>query len=508
MWNEGYTSEVNYTSGYYSELSLTRIRLALLCCGIDHGIDENPNYLELGFGQGLSLNINTATSSGNFFGTDFNPGQVANARELARAMGKPLTLLEDSFEELADRTDLPQFDVIALHGIWSWINNKARSAIVEIARKSLKPGGVFYISYNVTPGWSPAWPLRTLLSEYAKRECSGTILDKVDQSVNFVDQVIEANAAYFVQNPQLKARLDMIKKMDKSYIAHEYFNANWDPMPFSAVADHLSEAKLTYAANAAIVENLSAISLPAGAHQILQAIRDPIMRETTRDYFVNSQFRRDIFVKGARSMSLYDHGKRVEKERFVLLGDPENCPEKVATVIGEAELRADIYKPLCKALAQFPDCTASVGELLAVKELSELNRAQVWEVLLILTGAGFVAPISVSTTPDADAAASKALNTALLNRAELGTGVEYLAAPRMGSAIQVGRVDQLFIKALADKQKDPVEWVINLLASQQQLLIVNGETISDADKTRTELKRMYDEFKQVRDPVLRRVGAY
>ena len=508
MWNEGYTSEVNYTSGYYSELSLARIRLALLCCGIDHGVDENPNYLELGFGQGLSLNINTATSSGNFYGTDFNPGQVANARELARAMGKPLTLLEDSFEELVERDDLPQFDVIALHGIWSWISDNARAAIVELARKSLKPGGAFYISYNVTPGWSPAWPLRTLLSEYAKRECSGTILDKVDQSVNFVDKVIEANAAYFVQNPQLKGRLDMIKKMDKTYIAHEYFNASWDPMPFSQVADKLSAAKLTYAANASILENLSGISLPVGAQEILQTIRDPIMRETTRDYFVNTQFRRDIFVKGARVMSLYDHGKRVEKERFVLLGDPDKCPEKVPTVIGEAELRADIYQPLCKALAAFPDCTASIGELLASKELSGLNRAQVWEVLLILTGAGFVSPVSTSTTPDADADAAKALNSALLERAELGTGVEYLAAPRMGSAIQVGRIDQLFIKAMAAKHKDPVEWVIELLASQQQLLIVNGETISDAEKTRTELKRMFAEFKEQRDPVLRRVGAY
>ena len=86
MWNEGYTSEINYTSGYYSELSPTRIRLALLACGVDHSVPDNPDYLELGFGQGLSLNINAATSSGRFFGTDFNPGQVANARELASAM--------------------------------------------------------------------------------------------------------------------------------------------------------------------------------------------------------------------------------------------------------------------------------------------------------------------------------------------------------------------------------------------------------------------------------------
>ena len=127
MWHEGYTSEINYTYGYYPELSPSRIRLALLSCGIDHSIADDPTYLELGFGQGLSLNINAATNSGTFFGTDFNPGQVANARGFADAMGKPLALFEDSFEDMARRDDLPQFDIIALHGIWSWINDASRA---------------------------------------------------------------------------------------------------------------------------------------------------------------------------------------------------------------------------------------------------------------------------------------------------------------------------------------------------------------------------------------------
>ena len=173
MWNAGYTSEINYTSGYYPELAPGRLKLALLSCGIDHSVPDSPNYLELGFGQGLSLAINSATNSGTFAGTDFNPGQVANARDLAAAVGKPITLLEDSFEEFAARADGDQYDIIALHGIWSWINDAGRAAIVEIARHMLKPGGIFYISYNVTPGWSPAWPLRTLISEYAKREAHG-----------------------------------------------------------------------------------------------------------------------------------------------------------------------------------------------------------------------------------------------------------------------------------------------------------------------------------------------
>jgi SAM-dependent methyltransferase len=508
MWNEGYTSEINYTYGYYPELSPTRIRLALLSCGIEHSISENPSYLELGFGQGLSLNINAATSSGSYCGTDFNPGQVANARALADAMGKQITLLEHSFEQLAQDGDLPQFDIIALHGIWSWISDASRQAIVDIALRRLKPGGAFYVSYNVTPGWSPGIPLRILMAEHAKREGSGGLVERINGSLDFVDSVIAAGAAYFVQNPHLKAKLDAIRGQDRNYLAHEYYNADWHPMPFSRVADHLAEAKLSFAASASILDNLPAISIPVAAHPILQAIKDPVMRETTRDYFVNQQFRRDIFVKGPRNMSFYDHGKRIEKERFVLLGDPEKCPTKVATVIGDADLKAEAYQPLVKALASLPDATASVAELMAVKQLSELTRAQVWEVLLVLTGAGFIAPAVISTTPAEDEAASRSLNALLLERADAGTGVDNLAAPKLGAAITISRIDQMFMRALLMGDKDPVARVATILAEQNQSILIEGQPVTDPEKSRKELERLLAEFKSQKADLLKRVGAY
>ena len=75
MATNGYISEVDYLYGYYPETSPVRLKLALLASQIGHSLGESPNYLELGFGQGLSLSINAATNGGNFYGTDFNPAQ-------------------------------------------------------------------------------------------------------------------------------------------------------------------------------------------------------------------------------------------------------------------------------------------------------------------------------------------------------------------------------------------------------------------------------------------------
>src|SRR3546814_569449 len=104
--NAVYVSEVDYIYGYFSELAPVRLKLALLSRGISHDVGDRPNYLELGFGQGLSLNINAATSSGQFFGTDFNPSQAAYAAQVARAGGKALRIFDDSFEDFARRDDL------------------------------------------------------------------------------------------------------------------------------------------------------------------------------------------------------------------------------------------------------------------------------------------------------------------------------------------------------------------------------------------------------------------
>jgi hypothetical protein len=68
--------------------------------------------------------------------------------DLAAASGADIRVLDASFEELAQRDDLPMFDVIVLHGIWSWVSEVNRRVIVKIARQRLAIGGILYISYN------------------------------------------------------------------------------------------------------------------------------------------------------------------------------------------------------------------------------------------------------------------------------------------------------------------------------------------------------------------------
>lgn len=507
MWNEGYVSEIDYTHGYYAELSPVRLRLALLARGIAHTISSAPNYLELGFGQGLTLAINAASCCGEYYGTDFNPSHAAAAQGLASASGRNVRILDDSFEQLLARRDLPEFDIIALHGIWSWVSNESRAAIVELARTRLKPGGIFYISYNVTPGWSPVVPMRHLLTEYVKRSATGTIVSRIDQSLNFADRVVKAGARYFADNPSLAQRLESIKGQNRNYLAHEYFNQHWVPMSFVEISDVLAEAKLTFGASANVLDNLEGLSIPFPAREILDEISDVALREMTRDYFIGQQFRRDIFVKGSRPLTKGELRHEIQQVEFVLVGNPANRPQRVATSAGTAELRAEIYDAIAAVVETDPDRAISLATLLKTSRCAALNEWQLWEALLVLSATGWLAPKQADANIAEVRESTLKFNRALIERATYASQIHFLACAATGTGFPVGRIEQLMLGAWMNGHEYPPQFAAEHLASAGELLVAEGAAVQDSAKTREMLETAWKELETLKIPILRRTGA-
>src|SRR5687768_7058560 len=110
-WSDGYVADLEYTYGYYTELNPQRVALAFLNAGL--AVPSLGTACELGFGQGLSINIHAAAGGVQWWGTDFNPSQTAFARELGQRGGNP-SLYDQAFDEFCSRPDLPEFDYIGL----------------------------------------------------------------------------------------------------------------------------------------------------------------------------------------------------------------------------------------------------------------------------------------------------------------------------------------------------------------------------------------------------------
>jgi len=241
-WTAGYVSEIGYTYGYYTELNPQRLALPLLADGIIPPKVEAA--CELGFGQGMSINLHAAASNTAWWGTDFNPVQAGFAQELVAASGASARLFDQVFAEFCSRADLPEFDFIGLHGIWSWISDENRALIVDFIRRKLKVGGVLYISYNTQPGWAAMVLMRELLIAHSDALAAKGhgIVSRIDAALDFADKLFAAQPAYAAANPQVSQRIAMMKAQNRHYLAHEYFNRDWHPMTVARMAEWLAPA--------------------------------------------------------------------------------------------------------------------------------------------------------------------------------------------------------------------------------------------------------------------------
>ena len=163
-WGGGYYSGMTYGCYAFQELSPGWIDFALLSQKQRpprQGNKEPFSYMELGSGMGLGLCLLAAAyPEGQFVGIDFHPSHVSHSQWLARELELSNVIFHEAdFLELArPGSHWPfaqgfQADYAIAHGILSWVSPSVRAALQHLVNTILRPGGVFYCSYNSFPGW-------------------------------------------------------------------------------------------------------------------------------------------------------------------------------------------------------------------------------------------------------------------------------------------------------------------------------------------------------------------
>lgn len=503
-WTAGYVADVGYTFGYYTELNPLRVKLAFLNAGLSW-----PNTgaaCELGFGQGVSVNIHAAASTIHWHGTDFNPAQAGFAQELASHSGADAKLFDDAFTDFVSRKDLPEFDYIGLHGIWSWISDENRAVIVDFIRSKLKVGGVLYISYNTQPGWAAMVPMRDLLTEHS--ETMGAqgqgIIPRINGAIDFAEKLFATNPAYLKVNPVINDRFKSLKTHDRNYLAHEYFNRDWHPMPFSRMADWLKPAKISFACSASYIDHIDAVNLTEEQQTFLREIPDPMFRESVRDFMINQQFRRDYWVKGARTLNNLERIEALRALKVILTTHRDDISLKVNGALGEAAMSEAVYNPILDLMADHKAKT--IEQIEQAVSAKGVNFGQLIQATMILTGMGHLAVMQE------DGAISKAkkqtdkLNAHLMEKARYTKGIDYLASPVTAGGVAVGRFQQLFLLALSRGKKQPAEWVQfawQTLSLQKQKIVKDGRTLDTDEDNVAELTAQANTFAQKQLPILK-----
>ncbi|HSW19912.1 MAG TPA: class I SAM-dependent methyltransferase [Ramlibacter sp.] len=448
-WSKGYVADLTYSHGYYHELSPSFMRFFLLLNGYANASQGgNFNYCELGFGQGVSANLHAAAlPRGRFFGTDFNPDHALFAQNLSSEAGVEADWVALGFEEMLD-ADLPQFDFITLHGVWSWIDSAARHAVVEFIRRRLKVGGVVYLSYNIMPGWSAEKPLRDLLwlhTEHAGA-AGGSTVARIRGALAFAEQLRQSKAGYFEQNSKASQMLDDMLRDDIHVVAHEYFNRSWFLTYFADLAQSLEAAGLGFACSLHRSDLVGEVQARLRASQIAEADLSPALRETASDFILNRRFRRDVFVRGALRLAPTERAALLRDVSLVLMRPASSISPTQQTPYGSVTLDAALTRRIVRAL-EVANAPMTMGEVFDKADVNAASAETAFDIVGALVAQSH---LSVSFADDAQHAPNSRatqMNLAISRRARHENTLRYVVSPVTGQAVEASRFERLFLGA-------------------------------------------------------------
>ena len=510
---DGYLVDTAYTWGFYEGQSPFLINYVARLNGVDaRPIEEPFTYLELGCGNALTVNVLAACfPHGDFYAVDLNADHIANGRMLAEKGGlNNVSFFLDTFERLREM-QLPAFDYITLHGVYSWVSAEVRRDIVKVIDAKLKPGGLVYVSYNTMQGWAALLPLRQIMLSYSEhRDLQGS-RERAAEGLRYLRYLRDNKATYFEKNPGSGAALDRLLQQDLSYVVHEYFNESWEPQYFSQIAAEMAQAGLRFCGTTAMARNYADLSIPKAFRGLLDAANDDFVRETHKSLILNEKFRTDVYVRGTDFVPQEQRSRLFETTFFGANVPATEITRHVQVGAMTVNYEGKIYDELIPALA---DGTRSAAEICGLPAFESVPPADVIKAINNLVPGGQFRPLAARAPQLSNRGPENLRIASRFNRAVLeerllagGANVVPLASPVMGNGIMADSITGLLLLAFdRGGSDDLVERVLVLLEETGRSLRTDDRTVSDPAEARKLIDFASAKFRTQHLPLLIRFG--
>src|SRR5438552_12362699 len=142
--DDGYAADIPYLRDFKPMLAPAWLDHVALVAAIEPPARQDGfAWCDLGCGQGVTAAILAATHpTGVFHGIDAMAAHIDHARRLAAAAAVPnIGFHAVDFAAAAD-LELPQFDYIVAHGVYTWIDRESQRDLRRFIARRLAPGGL------------------------------------------------------------------------------------------------------------------------------------------------------------------------------------------------------------------------------------------------------------------------------------------------------------------------------------------------------------------------------
>ena len=510
-WGGGYVTDIEYAPGFYTAQSPARLVLAATINGVEApDLSGAFTYCELGCGNGGTLLVLAALHpQAEFHGIDFNPAHIAHGASRAKSARLDNAYLHElDVNQLTapGQPLLPMFDVIAMHGVWSWIAPDRQEAILRFISARLKPGGLVYVGYNAMPGWTTVLPAQRIIWELT-RQWQARSDTAARRAVDMLARLAGTSGFPERLKDGAKRIQDATNRgLPASYIAHEYLNEHWRPLYHADVARAFAGAKLGFAASTDLLRNFQNMVLTTEQSDVLAAIESPDLRETLKDFFADNWFRADVYVRGVRKMSAQRRETMLRDLSLALLGSPPNAFHITRSDGSAWRPDPQVYRPIFEALTRRPH---RISELLDLPDLPAGHKVGAVELVGVLVGSE-LAGVYKDASPEELQSAAR-FNALIEAEAETDQpDSSTLAVAALGNGVKLeGLSQKLWFELRRGEPQDAptlagrfVEWCV----ARGVHPLVNGEEVKDEQAARAAVASEYAKLLQNAVPSWKALG--
>jgi len=306
-------SELGYKSMPFPYTTPATLEAYAALVGVSAPNPKTARVLELGATYGGNI-ISQAlfNPDATFVGIELSQEQVVKGNEvIANAGLTNVSLVQSDIASIG--SEIGTFDYIIAHGVYSWVDDGVKDALLRLIDEHLAEDGIAYISYNTYPGWHTMDEVRQLMMfsnrdktqfNHKEKVLHGkTIGSIVGSQILKYDNLKERNSKFL-------GALRSVMQKDEYYVGHDHLEPNNDPVYFYQFNDHLGAHNLAYLCDADLTLSMVR-SFDADIADTLDklALNDHVAQEQYLDFMLDTTFRKSIICKAKHAESVtYDMG--------------------------------------------------------------------------------------------------------------------------------------------------------------------------------------------------------